>query len=118
MKTRSKRTVFGIAGLASAFALVILVAQAQTGPAQSVPAGRKMAEEAYKNIQVFKGVPADQVIPAMQFISASLGVDCEHCHVERAFDKDDKKPKQTARKMIQMMFAINKDNFNGHREVT
>jgi hypothetical protein len=77
-----------------------------------------MAEEAYKNIQVLKGVPADQVIPAMQFISASLGVDCEHCHVEHAFDKDDKKPKQTARKMIQMMFAINKDNFNGHREVT
>jgi len=77
-----------------------------------------MAEEAYKNIQVLKGVPADQVIPAMQFISASLGVDCEDCHVERAFDKDDKKPKQTARKMIQMMLAINKDNFNGHREVT
>jgi hypothetical protein len=77
-----------------------------------------MAEEVYKNIQVLKGVPSDQVVPAMQFISASLGVDCEHCHVERAFEKDDKKPKQTARKMIQMMFAINKDNFNGHREVT
>ena len=120
MKTRSKRTVFAVAGLASALALVILVAQAQSEPVQSVPAGPapKMAEEVYKNIQVFKGVPADQVIPAMQFISASLGVDCEHCHVERAFDKDDKKPKQTARKMIQMMFAINKDNFNGHREVT
>jgi hypothetical protein len=118
MKTRPKRTVFAVAGLVSALALVILVAQAQSVPAQSVPAGRKMAEEVYKNIQVFKGVPADQVIPSMQFISASLGVDCEHCHVEHAFDKDDKKPKQTARKMIQMMFAINKDNFNGHREVT
>ena len=113
MKTWSKRIVFGVARLASVFALVIVVA-----PAQSAPAGSKMAEEVYKNIQVLKGVPADQVIPAMQFISASLGVDCEHCHVERAFDKDDKKPKQTARKMMQMMFAINKDNFNGHREVT
>jgi hypothetical protein len=91
---------------------------AQPGPAQSVPSGGKVAEEVYKNIQVLKGVPADQVIPAMQFISASLGVECEHCHVEHAFDKDDKKPKQTARKMIQMMFAINKDSFNGHREVT
>jgi len=100
MKTRSKRTALGVAGLASALALMILVAQAQSGPVQSVPAGRKMAEEAYKNIQVFKGFPADQVIPAMQFISASLGVDCEHCHVEHAFDKDDKKPKQTAQKMI------------------
>src|SRR5262245_31792061 len=39
--------------------------------AQSGGAGRK-AEDAYKNIQVLKGVPADQVIPAMQFFTASL----------------------------------------------
>jgi photosynthetic reaction center cytochrome c subunit len=54
----------------------------------------------------------------MQFITASLGVECEFCHVQNAFDKDDKKPKQAARKMMQMMFAINKDNLDGHREVT
>ena len=35
-----------------------------------------------------------------------------------AFDKDDKKPKEIARKMIEMMTAINKDNFEGKREVT
>ncbi len=118
MRMRSRRTVSCIAGIALALALVVLMVHAQSGPAQSVPSGGKVAEEVYKNIQVLKGVPADQVIPAMQFISASLGVECEHCHVEHAFDKDDKKPKQTARKMIQMMFAINKDSFNGHREVT
>jgi hypothetical protein len=78
----------------------------------------KTAEQQFKNIQVLKGVPADQFIPAMQFISASLGVECEFCHVQGAFEKDDKKPKQTARKMMEMMFAINKDNFEGHREVT
>ncbi len=78
----------------------------------------KKAEEQYKNIQVLKGIPADQLIPAMQFIAASLGVECQFCHVEGAFEKDDKKPKQTARKMMEMMFAINKDNFEGHREVT
>jgi hypothetical protein len=38
--------------------------------------------------------------------------------VERAFEKDDKENKQTARKMMRMMFAINKDNFDGHQEVT
>src|ERR1700733_14981764 len=81
-------------------------------------AGPKKAEEQYKNIQVLKGIPADQLIPAMQFIATSLGVGCEFCHVEGAFDKDDKKPKVTARKMMTMMFAINKDNFEGHREVT
>ena len=81
-------------------------------------AGPKKAEEQFKNIQALKGIPADQLIPAMQFITASLGVECEFCHVEGAFEKDDKKPKQTARKMMEMMFAINKDNFEGHREVT
>ena len=116
MKTISKRTYFVAAGLI--FAVGILTLRSHPGTAQSVPTAGKTAEEAYKNIQVLKGVPADQVIPAMQFMSASLGVECEHCHVEHAMDKDDKKPKQTARKMMQMMFAINKDNFDGHREVT
>jgi hypothetical protein len=76
------------------------------------------AEQVYKNIQVLKGTPADQLLPAMQLISASLGVHCEHCHVEGAFDKDEKKPKQQARQMIQMMMAINQGNFSGRREVT
>ncbi len=84
-------------------------------PGDSVP---KLAEERFKNIQVLKGIPADQLIPSMQFVAASLGVECDYCHVEHAFDKDDKKPKQTARKMISMMMAINKANFDGHREVT
>jgi hypothetical protein len=113
---KTKTTVYAAVGLGLGFA--ILMALGHPGAGQSGPTGNKTAQEVYKNIQVLKGVPADQVIPAMQFMSASLGVECEHCHVERAFDKDDKKPKQTARKMIQMMFAINKDNFNGHREVT
>jgi hypothetical protein len=38
--------------------------------------------------------------------------------VEGAFENDDKKPKLAARKMIQMMTAINHDNFEGKREVT
>jgi hypothetical protein len=87
----------------------------QAAPASSVP---KKAEEQFKNIQTLKGIPADQLIPTMQFVTASLGVECEFCHVQGAFEKDDKKPKQTARKMMEMMFAINKDNFEGHRDVT
>jgi len=108
------------------FGFMIAAAKAQPriatqGPhtqAPSFAAGRKKAEEQFKNIQVLKGVPADQIFPTMQFIAASLGVECEFCHVQNAFEKDDKKTKQTARKMIEMMFAINKDNFEGHREVT
>jgi photosynthetic reaction center cytochrome c subunit len=86
------------------------------------PSAPKLAEQQFKNIQVLKGVPADQIFPAMQFITASLGVECDHCHVREGrdmkFDKDDKKAKVTARKMMQMMLAINKDSFEGKREVT
>jgi len=78
----------------------------------------KTAEQVYKNIEVLKDVPAGQVIPAMQFMTASLGVQCTFCHVEDHFEKDDKKPKQVARDMMQMMFALNKNNFEGHRAVT
>jgi len=111
--------------VASAFVIVPAKAQssgvshAETpGPAPLTAPGPKKAEEQFKNIQVLKGIPAEQLIPTMEFITASLGVQCDFCHVHGAFEKDDKKPKQTARKMMDMMFAINKDNFEGHRAVT
>jgi hypothetical protein len=101
----------------------VTIARSRTQSAPPTPAdppstSGRLAEQQYKNIQVLKGVPADQIIPAMQFISASLGVDCEYCHVRGANEKDDKKPKLTARKMITMMLAINKQNFDGERAVT
>ena len=90
----------------------------QTAQPPASVAVPKTAEQVYKNVQVLKGVPADQLIPAMQFITASLGVQCDFCHLEKAFEKDDKETKQTARKMMRMMFALNKDNFDGHQAVT
>lgn len=107
------RTRIILAGLLTCLAIIGLAIRA--AKAQSTP---KKAEEQFKNIQTLKGIPADQLIPSMQFITASLGVECDFCHVQNAFEKDDKKPKQTARKMMEMMFAINRDNFEGHREVT
>jgi photosynthetic reaction center cytochrome c subunit len=104
--------------LSVVLALAGMRAQAPAqGPAPSAPA-TALAEQQYKNIQTLKGIPADQMIPAMQFISASLGVECEYCHVRGAMEKDDKKPKKKAREMISMTMAINKENFKGHREVT
>jgi len=99
--------------------IVLGGARAQSGaPPAPDAAGPKKAEEQFKNIQVLKGIPADQLIPAMQFITASLGVECEFCHVQGAFEKDDKKTKQTARKMMEMMITINAENFDGHRDAT
>jgi photosynthetic reaction center cytochrome c subunit len=88
------------------------------GQTESTPSKPPLSEEVYKNIQILKGIPADEVIPAMQFITYSLGVECSFCHVEGALEKDDKKAKQTARKMMQMMAAINQTNFDSKREVT
>lgn len=88
--------------------------------AQAAPAGapaEKPAEQVFKNIQVLKGMPSTQLIPTMQFMSGSLGVPCEHCHVDQR-ESDAKKEKVTARKMITMMQAINRDHFEGRNEVT
>lgn len=84
----------------------------------SVVKSSKTAGQQYKNIQVLKDIPADQLIPAMEFIAASLGVECEFCHVEKQMEKDDKKEKKTARKMIAMELAIDKDQFDGNLDVT
>lgn len=91
---------------------------AQSAQLSTTIPSSKTTEQVYKNIQVLRGVPADQLIPAMQFITDSLGVQCDFCHLENAFDKDDKETKHTARKMMRMMLTINKDNFDEHKEVT
>ncbi|HTF26664.1 MAG TPA: c-type cytochrome [Candidatus Limnocylindria bacterium] len=120
MNGNRQKLWIAVCGTSLGLLLAIAGAGAQsTAPnAPAAPAGPKLAEEEFKNIQALKGIPADQLIPSMQFIAASLGVECEYCHVAHANEKDDKKPKVTARKMINMMMAINKDNFEGHREVT
>src|ERR1041384_2008720 len=76
------------------------------------------AEKKFKNIQIFKGLPATQLAPTMAFISGSLGVRCSYCHASNGFEKDDKQTKLTARRMIQMVFDLNKGSFNGQGAVT
>ena len=78
----------------------------------------KTAAEAFKNIKVLKDIPANELAPTMVFITASLGVRCDHCHVPMHFDQDDKKEKDKARDMMKMMFAINTESFKGERVVT
>ncbi len=102
----------------------VIGAYAHTAQTQAPAAtSSQTAAQKYKNIQVLKDIPADELIPSMQFITASLGVECEFCHVagpsgNLEFDKDDKKEKKVARQMMQMMFAINKNNFEGERKVS
>src|SRR5260370_37395850 len=49
--------------------------------AQSDVGGPKM-EDVYKNIQVFKGQPAEQMLITMRFFRASLGIAFTNCDVQ------------------------------------
>lgn len=87
-------------------------------PPSAPPGPHETAAQHFKNVQVLKDIPADQLIPTMQFITASLGVECEFCHVEHQMDKDDKDNKKFAREMIKMELTLNKEHFDGEIAVT
>ena len=80
----------------------------------------KPVEQVQKNIQVLAGMPSSQLLPVMHFMRASLGVRCDYCHVAEngKYWIDDKPAKQTARRMLRMVFEINKENFGGQPVVT
>jgi photosynthetic reaction center cytochrome c subunit len=99
----------------SAFLIAVAIASAQS---QS-----QMAEQAFKNVRVLKGIPVDQFMATMGFFSASLGETCTDCHSAESGGSwakyaDDNPRKETARRMIGMMNAINKTYFAGKREIT
>ncbi len=75
----------------------------------------KPVEQVRKNIQVLKGMPDSQLLPVMHIMRTSLGVRCDYCHVAEngKYWMDDKPAKLVARKMLQMVFDINKNNFDG-----
>jgi hypothetical protein len=68
------------------------------------------AESVFKNIKVFKGVPAGRLVNIMNMgFGRSLGVSCGFCHVPGKWDLDDKEEKNTARLMLAMVQTINRD---------
>ena len=94
--------------LALTFALVATTAFAQREP---------------KNVQVLKELTPGQLIRAMQFISASLGVTCDFCHVRDANGEldaanDAKDEKKTARQMMHLVIDTNEKFFEGKTEVS
>jgi photosynthetic reaction center cytochrome c subunit len=132
MNKKFRINVLSLALLGAAVALAIAAGRAQSNPApaqgqaggaQGAPAATpKKAPEVFKNIQVLKDLDADKLVPSMQFIAASLGVECNYCHVQEngrfVNEKDDKRSKATAREMMQMTNDINKSAFHGNRNVT
>ncbi|HKW19603.1 MAG TPA: c-type cytochrome [Terriglobales bacterium] len=82
-----------------------------------VTSADKKSGQVFKNLKVLNNTPSDLLLPSMQFITSSLGVHCDYCHAENAFDKDDKRPKQTARQMMRMMEEINNTQFKNQQKV-
>jgi len=72
----------------------------------------------FHNLQVFpQNIERDELIRNMRLFSRSLGVRCDHCHVQIAetpkpefdFPNDAKPEKKIARTMIRMTRTINSD---------
>src|SRR5580700_711312 len=144
MKLRCRRTILGGLGtvVASLLCAALVSGQAtpggqnapapkpQNAPAAKPPAQKQpMAEDVLKNVQVLKGIPLDEFMGTMGFFAAALSLNCVDCHVPEATGTgggsgdwsryaDDTPRKETARKMILMVRAINKNNFAGQQMVT
>ena len=91
---------------------------------QAAPPKQLMSEQAFKNVTVLKGIPVDEFMNTMGFISAATNYNCTDCHVEPKVEGDwsvyaqETPRKATARRMIQMVQTINQTNFGGARVVT
>jgi hypothetical protein len=71
---------------------------------------QKPAGEVFKNIQMFKAMPAGRLLRVMELgYAKSLGVNCTHCHVAGQWEKEDKPTKQIARDMAAMVTNINQE---------
>ena len=67
------------------------------------------------NVKVLTGLNAQQFQEEMNFIVQGLGVTCGTCHVRGNFASEEKPQKQTARKMLEMVKAINKASFPDYK---
>jgi len=82
-----------------------------------------LAEQAFKNVQLLKGVPVDEFLETMGFFAASTGMNCTECHSEASSGNwanyaDDTPLKQKARMMVLMVTNLNRGSFGGKRMVT
>jgi photosynthetic reaction center cytochrome c subunit len=116
MNRASWRRVLG-SGIATLFlsVAVTITSDGRQNAAPSPPQGppeSRPAEQVFKNIQVFTGMPAGRLQGAMAFIASSLNVDCDYCHVQ-AFERDGP-AKTRAREMIRMVRDLNQRAFQGH----
>ena len=119
--TRSglKRTILGAIASLGVCLLAVAMANGQTRQTERP----QLAEEAFKNVQIIRGIPVDEFMDTMGMFAAATGMNCVDCHTSDSTDSwenfaKETPLKQTARKMLLMVDAINKQNFKGVRSVT
>ncbi len=83
----------------------------------------ELAENVFRNIQVLKGIPADEFMDTMGMFASSLVFDCTGCHVQdiladRSAFATATPRIQRARQMVVMVNAINRTYFGGQPRVT
>src|ERR1700731_1669120 len=101
----SKRLILAVGGIGVVWLVGASVAGGQTAP----PPKPQLAEEAFHNVQVLRGIPVDDFMGTMGVMSAALGFDCSECHTGAGTEKvdwaADTPRKMMARKMVLMMTA-------------
>ena len=125
MRLWSKPLIVAAAGMAVVWVAGLSVVDRAAAQAKTAaPAAGKPAGEAFKNVTTtsLKGLTVDDFLGAMGVMAAALGYDCADCHPGAGSDKVDwvidTPKKRTARKMVEMVAAINKTYFNGAQNVT
>ena len=107
---------------ASARTALLAICLAGVPAAAQTPSNPRTSDQAFKNIKVLKGIPVDDFMGTMGIMSTALGVDCSECHsgagTETVDWASDTPRKAVARTMVQMMSAINRNNFGGTQKVT
>jgi hypothetical protein len=113
-----------VAGLVMSCAFSAVAAYGQANPAgQATGQKPQMSEEAFKNIQVLRGIPVKEFMETMGFFAASLSLNCVDCHGDASGSDwanyaTDTPLKNTARRMVVMVKAINQADFGGKTSVT
>src|SRR5438128_12392614 len=114
----------GLGALVTIVTIALWLLNTASADGQAAPAKQLMSEQAFKNVSVVKGIPVDEFMDTMGFISAATNYNCIDCHVEPKVEGDwsvfaEETPrKATARRMILMVQDLNKTNFGGTRVVT
>jgi len=86
--------------------LILLVALLLPIGALAQEGAKKGPPPEPKNLKVLKDLPREQLIPVMRSFTVSLGVKCDHCHVQGDFSSDENPKKEIARNMIVMTQQI------------